>query len=180
MNVQAALLRAVNVGGTGLVAMANLRALAEKSGLKNARTLLQSGNLIFDAASKAPAAVEKLLEAACAKTFGLTNEIHVRTTAEIDAVLARNPFTKEAKADPAHLHVLFLREAPPSAAFKALQAAIKGREYLQGDGRHVYLVYPDGAGNSKLTSALIARHLGMAGTARNWNTIGKLAALMKA
>ena len=180
MSVQAALLRAVNVGGTGVVAMADLRAVAEKSGLKNARTLLQSGNLVFDAGSKSPAATEKLLEAACAKAFNLTNGIYVRTASEIDAVIARNPFAKQAKDDPGYLHLLFMREAPPATAFKALQAAIKGREYLHGDGRHVYIVYPDGAGASKLTSAIIARHLGTPGTARNWNTVNKLAVLMKA
>ena len=180
MSVQAALLRAVNVGGTGLVAMADLRAEAEKIGLKNARTLLQSGNLVFEAGSKSPAAVEKLLEAACAKAFNLTNGIYVRTASEIDAVLARNPFAKEAKDDPGHLHVLFMREAAPAAAFKALQAAIKGRERVHGDDRHAYIVYPDGAGASKLTSAVIVRHLGTPGTARNWNTVNKLAAMMKA
>ena len=180
MSVQAAFLRAVNVGGTGLVAMAELRAVAEKSGLKNARTLLQSGNLVFEAGNKSPAAVEKLLEAACAKAFNLTNGIYVRTASEIDAVLARNPFAKQAQDDPGHLHVLFMHEAPPAAAFKALQAAIKGRERVHDDGRHAYIVYPDGSGNSKLTSAVIARHLGAPGTARNWNTVNKLAAMMKA
>ena len=180
MSVQVALLRAVNVGGTGLVSMADLRSVAEKTGLKNARTFLQSGNLVFEAGNRSPAAIEKLLEAACAKAFNLNNSIHVRTVSEIDAVLARNPFAQEAKDDPGRLHVLFLRDAPPTAAFKALTAAIKGRERVHGDGRHAYIVYPDGAGASKLTSAVFARHLGAPGTARNWNTVNKLAAMMKA
>lgn len=176
MSTQAALLRAVNVGGTGSVAMADLRAAAEKAGLKNARTLLASGNLIF-AGAKAPAATENLLEAAVAKTFGLTTDIFVRTASEIAAVVAANPFPKEAKNDPGRLVVVFMREAPSVAAFKALQAAIKGPETVRGDGRHAYIVYPDGQGRSKLTAAVIARHLGTPGTARNWNTVLKLAAI---
>lgn len=179
MSIQAALLRAVNVGGTGKLPMADLRALAEQIGLKTPRTLLQSGNLVFDAGARSPAACGKRLEAACAKTFGIETTIYVRTLAEIAAVVARNPFAQEAKDDPARLHVLFLRDAPDKSAFAALQAAIKGRELVRGDGRHAYIVYPDGAGNSKLTSALMERHLGTPGTARNWNTLGKLAALMQ-
>ncbi|HEY4942415.1 MAG TPA: DUF1697 domain-containing protein [Rhizomicrobium sp.] len=179
MSVQCALLRAVNVGGNAKLPMADLRALAQNIGLKNARTLLQSGNLLFEAGSRSPAASEKLLESACAKAFGLKTDIYVRTPAEIDALIARNPFPSEAKTDPSHLVVLFLRGAPDAKSFKTLQAAIKGREVVRGDGRHAYIVYPDDIGESKLTGALIERHLGLPGTARNWNTLGKLAVLMK-
>ena len=179
MSSQAALLRAVNVGGTGKVPMADLRALAQDAGLKNVRSLLNSGNLVFDAGAKPAAACEKLLEAACAKAFGLKTDIHVRSAAEIDAIITRNPFAKEARDDPGHLVVLFMRGAPDAISFKTLQAAIKGRERVLGDGRYAYVTYPDGIGDSKLTSAVIARHLGFAGTARNWNTLGKLAAMLK-
>jgi uncharacterized protein (DUF1697 family) len=179
MSIQAALLRAVNVGGTAKVPMAELRALCEGLGLKHVRSLLHSGNLVFDAGSKSPAASEKLLQAGCAKTFSLATDIYVRTPGEIEAVLARNPFPAEARDDPGHLHVLFLRAAPDPKAFKTLQAAIKGRETVRGAGREAYIVYPDGAGTSKLTLRLIEKHLGTTGTMRNWNTVTKLAALAK-
>jgi uncharacterized protein (DUF1697 family) len=175
--IQVALLRAVNVGGNAKVPMADLRALAEKVGLKNPRTLLASGNLVFDAGARAPSASETLLEAACARTLGLKTDIHVSTHADLEKIVARNPFGKEAKTDPGHLVVQFMRDAPDVTAFTALNGAIKGREQVRGDGRHAYIVYPDGIGESKLTSAVIERHLGRAGTARNWNTIGKLLAL---
>ena len=175
--IQVALLRAVNVGGTGKVPMADLRAAAEKAGLRDPRTFIASGNLLFEAGASAPAASEKLLEAVCARTFGLKTEIYVRTHADLKAIVARNPFLKEAKDGPALLHVLFMREAPEAKAFKALQAWIKGPEQVRGDGKHAYISYPDGAGQSKLTPAVIERHLGHAGTARNWNTVGKLLAL---
>ncbi len=180
MSIQAALLRAINVGGTGKVPMADLRALAEDVGLRNARSLLNSGNLLFDAGSKTPAAVRTLLETACAKTFGLKTDIYVRTPAELAAVLERNPFAKEAQNTPGHLLVMFLRDAPEAKAFGDLQAAIKGRETVRGSGHHAYIVFPDGQGRSKLTIAMIEKHLRTTGTMRNWNTVGKLQALMAA
>jgi uncharacterized protein (DUF1697 family) len=175
--LQAALLRAVNVGGTGMVPMAELRAAVVALGFKDVRSLLQSGNLVFDAGKKSPAAVETALQAGFEKAFGFQTEIYARTGAELGEIIAGCPFPKEAKSDPAKLHVLFMRKAPAAAAFEALRAAIKGSERVTGGGRHAYLFYPDGAGASKLTSAVIARHLGTPGTARNWNTVGKLAAL---
>lgn len=175
--IQIALLRAVNVGGNSKLPMADLRTMAEGIGLKNPRTLLASGNLVFDAGSRAPAASEKLLETACAKTFGLKTDIYVRSHADLQKVIDRNPFVKEAKTDPSHLLVLFMRDKPETKAFKALQGWIKGREQVHGDGTHAYIGYPDGIGESKLTPAVIERHLGRAGTARNWNTVGKLLAL---
>lgn len=177
MTVQIALLRAVNVGGHAKVPMAELRTMAEKAGLKNARTLLQSGNLVVDAASRAPGETERLLEAACARTFGLKTEIYVRVAADLERIVARNPFPKEAKADPSHLVVLFMKKAPEANTFRTLQAAIKGQEQIRGDRNHAYISYPDGIGESKLTAAMIERYLGHTGTARNWNTIGKLLAL---
>ncbi|MEJ0025479.1 MAG: DUF1697 domain-containing protein [Rhizomicrobium sp.] len=180
MSVQIALLRAVNVGGTAVLPMAQLRAAVEKAGFGEVRSLLQSGNLVFDAGALTAAATEKKLEALCTKAFGLTIDIHVRTPKAFAAIVAANPFAKEAEADPGHVHVLFLRAAPPAAAYAALQAVIKGPEVVLGGGRHAYMLYPDGMGRSKLTPAVLARHLGMPGTARNWNTVAKLSAMARA
>jgi uncharacterized protein (DUF1697 family) len=170
-----AFLRAVNVGGTGRIAMASLRTLAEDIGLGDPKTLLQSGNLVFEAGGKSPAAVEKLLEREIARTLGVDTSVMVRTAAQLKATLARNPFPAQAKSDPGRLHVHFLKAAASAAAVAQLRAAIKGREIVSGAGRDVFLYFPDGAGTSKLTGAVIARHLGAAGTARNWNTVTKLA-----
>jgi uncharacterized protein (DUF1697 family) len=180
MSTQIALLRAINVGGNAKVPMAELRAVAEKAGLKNVRTLLQSGNLVFDAGSKAPAASEKLLEKACAAAFGLRTDIYVRVAAELEAIAANNPFKAEAIDDPGHLLVVFMRAAPPAKAFETLQGAIKGRERVRGYRNHAYIHFPDGVGVSKVTPTVIARHLGQPGTARNWNTLCKLLAVAAA
>ena len=70
-----------------------------------------------------------------------------------------------------------LKDAPDAADVKALQAAVKDREVIRADGRQAYIVYPDGIGRSRLTSALIEKKLGTRGTGRNWNTVVKLNAL---
>jgi uncharacterized protein (DUF1697 family) len=168
MTTQIALLRGINVGGNQMVAMSDLRALAARLGLREARTLLQSGNLVFRS-EKTPAAIEKLLE----KELGGV-AVFVRTAAEWRAIVERNPFPEEAKRDPGHLIVMALKNAADPS-----RLVIRGREVARGDGRQLYIVYPDGQGRSKLTNALIEKTLGTRGTARNWNTVLKLAALME-
>jgi uncharacterized protein (DUF1697 family) len=170
-----ALLRAVNLAARNMVAMADLRALAEGLGFQQARTLLQSGNLVFDS-KPSGAALEKLLEATAKKRLGLETDFFVRTAKEWQAAIAANPFPAQARTDPSHLVLLCLKTAPDRQAVAALRQAIKGRELAESAGRQAYLVYPDGIGRSKLTMALVERHLGTRGTGRNWNTVLKLAA----
>jgi len=159
-----ALLRGVNVGGRSMVAMADLRDRLTKLGFGNVRSILQSGNLIFDTKKK-PADVETLLEK------DLELDVFVRTPKEMDAIIGANPFPKEAKNDPGRLVVLFLKA---SGDGKTLQKAIKDREIARGEGRQIYVYYPDGQGRSRLTNALIEKTLGTRVTARNWNTVLKL------
>jgi uncharacterized protein (DUF1697 family) len=170
-----ALLRAVNLAARNMVAMADLRALAEGLGFQQARTLLQSGNLVFDS-KPSGAALEKLLEVTAKKRLGLETDFFVRTAKEWQATIAANPFPAQARTDPSHLVLLCLKAAPDRQAVAALRQAIKGRELVESEGRQAYLVYPDGIGRSKLTMALVERHLGTRGTGRNWNTVLKLAA----
>jgi len=171
-----ALLRAVNLPGHNKVGMADLRALLEKLGFEEPRSLLQSGNLVFGSEGRTSAQLESLLEAEAKKRLGLDTDFFVRSAREWKALMAANPFSDEAKRDPAHLVVLCLKAAPGRPALTALQAAIVGREVVATEGRQAYAVYPDGIGRSKLTAALIERKLGTRGTGRNWNTVLKLAA----
>jgi uncharacterized protein (DUF1697 family) len=170
-----AFLRAVNVGGTGKLKMAALKALAEDIGLGGPQTLLQSGNLVFEAGGRSTGALEKMLEQEIAGRLAVQTDVMVRTARQLKAALARNPFPKEAKSDPGRLHVHFLKAPASAAAVASLTAAIKGREVVEGAGGEVFIFFPDGAGASKLTGAVIERHLGARGTARNWNTVTKLA-----
>jgi uncharacterized protein (DUF1697 family) len=177
VTVHLALLRAVNVGGKQ-VAMADLRQLGERLGFTEVKTLLGSGNLVFR--SEATARLEELLEAEAKKRLALETDFFVRTAKEWKSIVEHNPFPDEAKSDPAHLVVMFLKKAPAAKDVTALQAAITGREVVRAQGRQAYITYPDGIGRSRLTVTVIEKKLGTRGTGRNWNTVLKLEALTRA
>ncbi len=177
MTTYIALLRGINVGGHKQISMADLRDLLTRLGFADVRSLLQSGNLLFDANGRTPAHLERLLEAEAEKRLALKTDFFVRTAKEWEGVVAHNPFRKEAMRDPGHLVVMFLKDAPSVTGVKALQKAITGREVVRAAGKHLYIVYPDGIGRSRLTNALIDKQLGTRGTGRNWNTVLKLDAL---
>lgn len=175
-----ALLRGINVAGKRPVAMTDLRDLLAGLGLEGVQSVLQSGNLVFRCNGEGGARLERELEAEAKKHLALETEFFVRSAAEWEDVVADNPFHEVARRDPARLVAVFLKDAPRAAAVKALQAAIVGRETVRTSGKQVYIVYPDGQGRSKLTNALIEKHLGSRGTARNWNTVMRLAELVRA
>jgi uncharacterized protein (DUF1697 family) len=177
MTIQIALIRGINVGGHQAVAMSDLRDLLTQLGFDGSRSLLQSGNLIFRCSARIGAELESLLEMEAEKRLGLRADFLIRNAKEWGQVVARNPFRKEAERDPSHLVVMFLKSAADAKDVKAVQAAIVGRETIRADGRQLYIVYPDGIGKSRLTNALIEKKLGIRGTARNWNTVLKIAAL---
>ncbi|HKB12083.1 MAG TPA: DUF1697 domain-containing protein [Vicinamibacterales bacterium] len=177
MTTYIALLRAVNLAGINKVSMSDLRELAAALDLQDARTLLQSGNLVFRSTVSSAEKLERLLQDAAARELSVSTEFFVRSAAEWSAVIEANPFPAEAKSDPGHLLVMALKDAPPHAAVAALQSAIKGREIVRAKGRQAFITYPDGVGRSKLTVKMIEQKLGTRGTARNWNTVLKLAAM---
>ena len=180
MTAYVALLRAVNVGGRKPVAMQELRRALEELGFEGPRTLLQSGNLVLRGRARPGAKLELLLESELRKRLGLETDVFVRTAKEWSEIVACNPFPAEAASDPAHLLVLCLKTAPGGARVDALREAITGSELVEANGRQLYAVYPDGIGDSRLTVALIEKHLGTRATGRNWNTVVKLAALAEA
>jgi len=169
-----ALLRAVNVAGHSTVSMADLRAFLAGLGFGQPRSLLQSGNLIFDGGERTSAELENLLEAEAAKRLELRTDFFVRSVDDWASIVAGNPFPEEAERDPGHLVVLFLKEAVDATAVEALQSAVVGSEVIRAGGRQLYVTYPDGIGRSKLTNTLMERKLGRRATGRNWNTVLKL------
>jgi uncharacterized protein (DUF1697 family) len=183
MRTYLAFLRAVNVGGTGMIAMARLRTWLADLGFHDPQTLLQSGNLVFRGSPRSGAALETQLEHKAQARLSLTADFFVRTLAEWEQVITRNPFPKEAKDDPSHLVVFVLKKAPTAACVTSLRSAIKakgGRETVGAQANHLYAYYPNGQGRSKLTLSVIEKHLGLRGTGRNWNTVLKMAALATA
>ena len=174
----AALLRAVNVGGRK-VTMAELKVAATKLGYENARTLVASGNLVFDAKKTTPAKLESVLEAAIEKTFGLFSEVMVRDPTDWAAIIKANPFLKKAKEDPAHLVCVVCKDKPDTKAVNAYLSAFREKydkgEQLKIVGREIYIDYGDSIGQSKL----ILPKKTCTGTARNWNTMLKLQAMLE-
>jgi len=173
MSVFIAVLRAVNVGGTGKLPMKELKAACEAAGLRQVSTYIASGNLVFahdGAADQAQAIIAAILR----DQFGLTkNHTIIRTPDALARALEANPFPDAAAERPAGLMLQFLEATPPDGAAEAL-AKWTGPERLHLSGDHLYVDYVAGAGTSKLTPAFLERALKVAGTARNWNTSRKL------
>lgn len=167
------MLRAVNVGGTGKLPMAELRTLLAGLGYEAPQTLLASGNAVFgtDAAAEA---VEQRLEDALKAQFGFATDVFVRDRAELLAVMAANPFTDFAREQPSRLMVAFLRGEAPQDLSPLERLATQGEMVGRGP-RCLYIAYPEGSGRSKLANA---RTEAAKGTSRNWNTVGKLAELL--
>ena len=171
----AGLLRAVNVGGRKLL-MADLKRIAADAGFEAPTTLLASGNVLFGT-ELAPQAAEKSLEEAIQKDLGLAADVMVRDLAQLKAVIAANPFPRQAKEEPSRLMALFLTGEPQGDVGLLESACVAGEEIKAGPGC-LYMWFPGGAGASKLSAGLIERQLKVRGTARNWNTVNKLAALL--
>jgi uncharacterized protein (DUF1697 family) len=164
MTKYVALLRAVNVGGTGKLPMAELKSMCESSGFVNSRTYIASGNVVFES-KRSEAAVKAKLQQCLAKYAGKPVDVLVRTGSEMAAVLANNPF----KSRPPNATVaIFLDERPPKDALKTITG--QGREEVALGTREIYVHYGDGMGRSKLKIPAAVR-----GTARNMNTVAKLA-----
>lgn len=169
-------LRAVNVGGKRL-AMADFRRVLAEAGYPQAQTLAAAGNAVIDA-DLADASLETAVEAGLGRLLGGTTEVFARTGTEMAAIVAANPYLQMAQDDPGHLVVVFLRGGEAGAPqVAALSDEIVGREVLAAGPGCLYACYPDGIGTSKLTVGVIERALRLRGTARNWNTVRKMADL---
>jgi uncharacterized protein (DUF1697 family) len=173
MAVFVALLRAVNVGGTGKLPMRDLRAACADAGLRRVSTYIASGNVVFET-DQAAAAVKSLIGELLRERFGLDkNHALIRTPRQLARVIAGNPFADAAAKRPNLLMVSFLDGTPPAAAAGAF-AAYDGPERLHLAGDHLYIDYAEGVARSKLTPALLGKALRIPATSRNWNTTNKL------
>jgi uncharacterized protein (DUF1697 family) len=169
MPVFVILLRAVNVGGAGKLPMADLKRLCEKAGFRRVRTYIASGNVVAErdgSESQARAALEAELRAYAGMPVGVL----VRTAAEMAEVAAANPFPDRSAS---RTVAIFLDRAPAQDALREVKG--QANEELRLGAREIYVHYPDGIGRSKLVIPA-ARD----GTARNMNTVARLAAMAAA
>ncbi|MBP0591542.1 DUF1697 domain-containing protein [Paraburkholderia sp. LEh10] len=164
MTTYVALLRAVNVGGTGKLPMTELRRMCEEAGFTHVRTYIASGNVVFDstlAKRAAQEALERSLEAYAGKRVGVV----IRTGKEMAAVLQANPFHQEA---PNRTVAIFLDAAPPADTLEHITGQRNERVAL--GKQEIYVHYGDGMAKTKLKIPAAKT-----GTARNINTIATLA-----
>ncbi len=169
-----AMLRGINVSGHKIIKMEALRECFVGMGFGKVATYVQSGNVIFEAATAGAAGLAKKIEAAILREFGFAVPVLVKSAKEMAQVIARNPLTVLPGVDAAKLHVTFLSEAPPKGAREQLLPLAAGPERVEIVGREVYLYCPNGYGNTKLSNTAIEKKLGVGATTRNWNSANKL------
>jgi uncharacterized protein (DUF1697 family) len=170
-----ALLRGINVGKAKRVPMADLRALMEGLGHANVRTLLNSGNAVFDARGGTPAALAGTLRAAIFDKLGVDCEVIVKTAGELDAAIAEHPLRGHANDD-ARLLVMFVQAPSTLAELKALESTDWSPEAFAVGAQAAWLWCADGIIESRVAKA-VGKVLKDRGTARNWATVTKLQAL---
>ncbi len=179
MTVFIALLRAINVGGTGKLPMAEFRNACETAGLLDVETYIASGNVIFSS-DKTQEQVHQLLLDILTSQFGLvSNDVILRQSHDLAETIANNPFKDAANIRPHMLHVQFLANAASDSASTYL-AAYAGPERLHLAANHLYVDYVNGAGTTNLTPSKLQHMLNVTGTSRNWNTCQELLSMAMA
>jgi len=168
-----ALLRGVNVGGRNRLPMEDLRRIAEGCGLRDPRTYIQSGNLVFACDDPDAAGVAVRLQESILAGAGVDSRVVVRGRAQLERVVAEDPFPD---ADPAHRHVTFLFHPAPPGALDSLDADAYAPERAAIAAGELHLHLPGGFGRSRLAADL-ARRQDLAGTTRNWRTVTALLAI---
>jgi uncharacterized protein (DUF1697 family) len=172
MTAQIALLRGINVGSHNRIPMADLRSLLAELGYPDARTLVQSGNVVLSAESASDGlAVE--LERAITGRFGVQTPVVVRTREELAAVVALDPLGDVAE-EPKLYQVSFLSAEPAPEAVAKIAQDDFAPELFVHVGREIYAWHPSGIHNSRLARMLSDKRLGVVATARNWKTTTKL------
>jgi len=179
MTIHIALLRSMVVNGHR-VKGEEIRDLATAVGATDVRSVGATGNLLFRS-RKAPARLERELEAACADLYGKPTEVVVKTAAKWRALLKANPFPDHAAAAPARLLVWAMRDPLPDAGLEQLRRRASAEEAVvrtaSGD---IYMWFGgDDPDTSKLPAGFGLKSLGAVGTNRNWNTVTKITALLE-
>ncbi len=169
----AAMLRGINLGKRQLKS-AELKAVVEGLGFTEVKTILASGNVVFEAGDAAPEVLERDLHAALEREAGLESEVFVRNRADLERLVETNPFPDEARERPSWLVVTFHREPVDRAAIARLAESYDGPERMVAIGRELFTDFPEGQGRSNLVPAMAKAKLSRGNTGRNWNTVLKL------
>jgi len=169
-----ALLKGINVGGNRRLPMADLKTALTDAGFEAVRTILASGNVVLEAPETDPATLEARLSSETTARLGVTTDYMVRDVDEWAALIAANPYPDVAVSEPGRLLVVVMKTRPDVPKATAYLASYAGRERVSMGGREIFIHYPDGQGQSRLSIARFGN-----GTARNWNTVTKLATMVE-
>jgi uncharacterized protein (DUF1697 family) len=173
MDVHVALLRGVNVGGANKLAMNDLKAIFESAGCARVETIIQSGNVVFEAAAPVIDGLAARISAQIRQRFGMEAPVILRSAAALRDIVENNPFLRGG-ADPAVLHVMCLTMRPSGEDIAALDPQRSPPDEFIVRDREIYLRLPNGVGRSKLTNAYFDKALRTIGTGRNWRTMMRL------
>jgi uncharacterized protein (DUF1697 family) len=175
-----ALLRGINVGGKKLIKMEDLSRVFARSGFKNVRTFIQSGNVIFDAAQTNSDVLARKIEKKLLESFGHEVTVIVITIAELEDILKRNPFKKIKPGTDVMMFVTFLSTEPNSRPKLPLISSTENLEVFAIKGRAAFiLARRKKNGASGFPNNFIEKQLGVSATTRNWTTVSKIVALAK-
>lgn len=172
-----ALLRGVNVGGR-MLPMAELREICGGLGWRDVRTYIQSGNVVFES-DEGASALEAALEAAITERFGYKAPVMVRTPAQWAVYPEENPFPEAARDEPNRLMLLVSKRPPAGGAVEALQARATMGERVGRTGDGLWIWFPAGVGQSKLSPVLIDKLVDSPATSRNHRTVMKLKEMLE-
>jgi uncharacterized protein (DUF1697 family) len=174
MAVVVSLLRGINLARHNRITMDDLKSIYRSAGISEARTYVQSGNVLFHAETKSLAKLAGKLQDGIEKRFGFRPDIVHRTLAELRGTISANPFAKREGIEPAKLAVTFLAldQAPDAPA--RIAAIPTDPEEMRLVGRDLFIYFPNGMGRAKLPLTAIGKVLTGPSTARNWNTVTKL------
>ena len=167
MNAYVALIRAVNVSGTGKLPKEDLKAMGEACGFDDCRTFINSGNLLFTS-GLTEADVQKMIEERLAAYFGRTVPAFVRSAGEMAEAARQNPFGDD---KPSRVMAHFI-EVMPASEMIAEARDVQGERMALGP-RLIYVSYGEGIGKSKLKLPAVKK-----GTARNMNSVARIAELL--
>ncbi|QND64515.1 DUF1697 domain-containing protein [Mesorhizobium loti] len=177
MQTYVALLYTIILGEGRRLVMADLKAMAEQLGLKNPRTLVATGNLVFEARATDIADLEQRLEATFEKTFGRHVDIIVRGAEDWLKLAAGNPFPAESAEAGDQVAVRVMRAPAPMEAVTRLQAYADKDEKVTSVGGDIWVVFSRARPSSRLLAAMNHKRMGT-GTSRNWNTVRRLAEMV--
>jgi uncharacterized protein (DUF1697 family) len=177
---ETAFLRAVNVGGRGLLAMSDLKRIFERAGCTKVRTIIQSGNVLFAPPTGSAASLRRRIEGELAKLLGKEVVVVYRSTRELATMVVSAPFGAVEAGPDVKLYVGFLAAAPTKVPELPLCLPKEGLEITRMGKRDVFLVSRRVKGRFGFPNELIERALGVAATTRNWSTVAKMVALAQA